>query len=269
MSSRGATLRPRWATSPARSSHGDDRGWNVPERAATTNGLARRARFSTVADRTAPPAAANDEPGRTGCPARMRVVICAVMAPEASGIPGRQPLGVLLLCVLAATGCGPAPPYAAPDGGSGIAPAPAARGSAGGVPVEGEEPFGVRLDALPGRAAAPGGPVRNPFRFGPAAAPPSLTPGGFIAGGGAATAPVQVDGWRPAEDPSALRFIGVLEAPESAGRVAVLSDGAGVYHGRVDDVVGGRWRIVALDRAEVVLERSATGERLTLTPGGG
>ena len=197
----------------------------------------------------------------------MRVVICAVVAPEVSGIPARQPLGVLLLCVLAATGCGPVPPYAPPAGGSGIAPAPAARGSTGGVPVEAEEPFDVRLDALPGRAAAPGGPVRNPFRFGPAAAPPSLTPGGAVAGGGTATTPVEVDGWRPA-DPSALRFIGVLEAPESAGRVAVLTDGAGVYHGRVDDIVGGRWRIVALDRGAVVLERAETGERLTLTPGG-
>ena len=127
----------------------------------------------------------------------------------------------------------------------------------------------MRLDALPGGAPAPGGPARNPFRFGPAAAPPSLAPGGAVPGGTSVTAPVQVDGWRPAEDPAALRFIGVLDAPESAGRVAVLSDGAGVYHGRVDDVVGGRWRIVALDRAAVVLERADTGERLILTPGGG
>ena len=183
----------------------------------------------------------------------------------ASCAQARHPLGVLSLCVLAAAGCSPAPPYTPPSG----EPAPAARGSAASGPAEGEPPFDVRLDALPGRAPVPGGPVRNPFRFGSAAAPPSLTPGGMVPGGRAGSAPVQVDGWRPAEDPAALRFIGVLEAPESAGRVAVLTDGAGVYHGRVDDVVGGRWRIVALDRAAVVLERAGTGERLTLTPGGG
>ena len=124
----------------------------------------------------------------------------------------------------------------------------------------------TRCPAVP---RPPGGPVRNPFRFASSSVPPPLVPGGGVSGGNAATVPVQVDGWRPAEDPSALRFLGVLDAPESAGRVAVLADGAGVYHGRVDDIVGGRWRIVALDRASVVIERSGTGERLTLTPGGG
>ena len=196
------------------------------------------------------------------------MVICAIVPPSIPAIHSRRCAGVLLLCVLAACG-GPAPLPAAPAGNPGTVPAPAARGRTAGVPVENGTPFDVRLDALPGRAPAPGGPARNPFRFGPAAAPPPLTPGGGGSGGTTPTAPVQVDGWRPAEDPAALRFIGVLEAPESAGRVAVLTDGAGVYHGRVDDVVGGRWRIVALDRAEIVLERSGTGERLTLAPGGG
>ena len=64
-----------------------------------------------------------------------------------------------------------------------------------------------------------------------------------------------VDGWRPAGEAEAVRFIGILEAPESAGRVAVLADGAGVHHGRVGDVVVGRYRIVALDRSALLLER--------------
>ncbi len=195
------------------------------------------------------------------------MVICAMVPPSVPAIHSRRCAGVLLMGVLAACGGGPAPFPAASAGGSGTAPA--ARGRTAGGPAEHEAPLDVRLDALPGRPPAPAGPARNPFRFGPAAAPPPLTPGGGGSGGNAAASPVQVDGWRPAEDPAALRFIGVLEAPESAGRVAVLTDGAGVYHGRVDDVVGGRWRIVALDRAAVVLERSGSGERLTLTPGGG
>ena len=195
------------------------------------------------------------------------MVICAVVAPSVPAIGPRCRSGVLLLSVLVACGGGPAPLPAAPAGDPGAAPA--ARGRTAGGPAESESPFDVRLDALPGGAPTPGGPARNPFRFAASSVPPPLTPGGGVSGGNTAAVPVQVDGWRPAEDPAALRFIGVLEAPESAGRVAVLSDGAGVYHGRVDDVVGGRWRIVALDRAAVVLERSGSGERLTLTPGGG
>lgn len=187
------------------------------------------------------------------------------MAPIPPGTDSRRRPAILLSCVLAAFGCGPAPPRAGPAGESAAA-ALATRGPAAGSPVE--TPFDVRLDGLPGRAPAPDRPARNPFRFASAAAAPSPASGGGVAEGGGATAPVQVDGWRPAGDPAALRFIGVLEAPESAGRVAVLTDGAGVYHGSVNDVVGGRWRIVALDRAAVVLERSGTGERLTLTPGG-
>ena len=65
----------------------------------------------------------------------------------------------------------------------------------------------------------------------------------------------------------AVRFIGVLEAPERVGRVAVLADGAGVQRGRAGDVVG-RYRIVTLDRSALLLERLEDGERLTLRPTG-
>ena len=193
------------------------------------------------------------------------MVTCGDVAPIPPGAHPRRRRAIVVSFVLAAFGCGPAP-FPAGPAGEPAAAAPATRGPTAGSPVE--TPFDVRLDGLPGRGPAPDGPARNPFRFASVAAPPPAS-GVAVAGAGPAGAPVRVDGWRPAGDPAALRFIGVLEAPESAGRVAVLTDGAGVYHGRVGDVVGGRWRIVALDRAAVVLERSGTGERLTLTPGGG
>ena len=123
------------------------------------------------------------------------------------------------------------------------------------------------LDALSGGAPAPDRGRRNPFRFEPETLPP-LMPAAGAAGGSPAVAPGAVDGWRPAGEAEAVRFIGVLEAPESVGRVAVLADGAGVHHGRVGDVVVGRYRIVALDRTALLLERIEDGERLTLRPSG-
>ena len=125
----------------------------------------------------------------------------------------------------------------------------------------------VGLDALSGGAASPGGRMRNPFRFERETLPP-LMPAVDPAGGNPTVAPGAVDGWRPAGEAEAVRFIGILEAPESAGRVAVLADGAGVHHGRVGDVVVGRYRIVALDRSALLLERLEDGERLTLRPTG-
>lgn len=112
----------------------------------------------------------------------------------------------------------------------------------------------VRLEALseprPERAAA----GRNPFRFGDRAAGPP-TP----------TAPVdrQVRAGSRAAPPSPLRLIGVVDAPESAGPIAVLADGAGVFQGRVGDTVAGRYRIIriAADTVEVEL-LVAGGQRI-------
>ena len=130
-----------------------------------------------------------------------------------------------------------------------------------------EPSLDVGLDALSGGVPAPDGRMRNPFRF-ERENPPPLMPGAGPAGGSPAVALGAVDGWRPAGEAEAVRFIGILEAPESVGRVAVLADGAGVHHGRVGDVVVGRYRIVALDRTALLLERLEDGERLTLRPTG-
>jgi hypothetical protein len=42
-----------------------------------------------------------------------------------------------------------------------------------------------------------------------------------------------------------LRFIGLIEAPQRAGRVALLSDGrGGLMNGREGDIIEGRFRLL-------------------------
>lgn len=164
-----------------------------------------------------------------------------------------------------AVACAAPPPSGAPAGE--VDPDPALTSPGPPADSPDEPSFDVGLDALSGGAASPGGRTRNPFRF-EREPLPSLMPAAGAAGGSPAVAPGAVDGWRPAGEAEAVRFIGILEAPESVGRVAVLADGAGVHHGRVGDVVVGRYRIVALDRTALLLERLEDGERRTLRPTG-
>jgi hypothetical protein len=45
--------------------------------------------------------------------------------------------------------------------------------------------------------------------------------------------------------PIQLRFIGLIEAPRSGGRVALLSDGkGGLMNGREGDIIEGRYRVL-------------------------
>ena len=110
---------------------------------------------------------------------------------------------------------------------------------------------------------------RNPFWFGSAAsgrqgALPQVTvpiTPGAVRGQDATGALGGTDADRPAADLAALRFNGVVEAPESAVRVVILTDGRRVYHGRVDDVIAGRYRILAIDETSIEIERVQDGER--------
>jgi hypothetical protein len=100
----------------------------------------------------------------------------------------------------------------------------------------------VHLEALESERPKPSGAGRNLFRFQAKAAPP------------VERAPVRDPGERPvASDapapgptvsPIALKFLGVMEVPERSLRVAVLSDGRGVYRGVEGDIIEGRYRIV-------------------------
>ena len=51
-----------------------------------------------------------------------------------------------------------------------------------------------------------------------------------------------------------MEFIGFVESPGIEGRVVVLTDGETVFHGRVGDVIDGRYRIVGLGIESVDVE---------------
>jgi hypothetical protein len=66
-------------------------------------------------------------------------------------------------------------------------------------------------------------------------------------------APPQPQG-PPPPPPIPLRFIGLVDAPSQAGRVAILSDGRGnVFYGKEGDIIEGRYRLLRVgpDAAEI------------------
>jgi len=84
---------------------------------------------------------------------------------------------------------------------------------------------------------------RNLFRFeSRAASAPPPSPGPPQE---SRVPPVAVVSGPPAPPPIPLRYIGLLDAPAQAGRVAVLSDGRGnVFYGREGDTIEGRYRVL-------------------------
>ena len=65
-----------------------------------------------------------------------------------------------------------------------------------------------------------------------------------------------------------LRYVGYAETPGS-GKVAALSDGRFMYHGREGDVIEGRWRVVQIGVESLVIERVDGTGRQTLRLAGG
>lgn len=196
------------------------------------------------------------------------------MPPMRARTTRRLPFLLSCACSLALTGCGAATPAGSPT--------PDARSLVDSMarPADDSRPRlpDLRLDAL--HAERPPLPenARNPFRFGPRAATaaspahPELMPPHTAAGPRGAAFP------RPADSSvrdapagaasSGLRLVGIVEAPRTAGPVAVLTDARGVHHGQLGDAVDGRYRIVAFQDAAVEIEDLARGERMTLRMGG-
>ena len=123
-----------------------------------------------------------------------------------------------------------------------------ARGPAAGTPSA--EALNVRLDALKQPPPEPADTGRNPFRFQPKAPPPP-PPG--------ETRPVNPLPAAPAgppppsgPQPIPLKFFGTIEG--RPGKIAALSDGRFVYHGREGDVIEGRYRIVKIGVESIVME---------------
>ena len=161
------------------------------------------------------------------------------------------------------TGCGAGMPDPVPGGAlAGVTPTAGVAGATGAP----DEWQAVRMDEMAGDRSTPEPERRNPFRFG---APRSTTPP-FWPGGGDAPGAAVLDGDLPARDsvraprgaasPGGtgdvpLTFIGFVESPGIEGRVVVLTDGELVFHGRVGDVIDGRYRIVGIGLESVEVER--------------
>jgi hypothetical protein len=58
----------------------------------------------------------------------------------------------------------------------------------------------------------------------------------------------------PPPAPIGLKFIGIVNLSGGRGKLAVLSDGRFVYHGREGDIVEGRYRIVRIGDESIELE---------------
>ncbi len=125
--------------------------------------------------------------------------------------------------------------------------------TAGGVSartVQDAEDIVLHLDDLSRTRPGPDTSERNPFRFEaarPAPTPqqgPSSRPGATVpAGGPNALVPPSPP---PGPPPIALKFIGLVDSPGHPAKLAVLSDGRNVFHGREGDIIDGRYRIVRI-----------------------
>src|SRR5688572_8824793 len=102
----------------------------------------------------------------------------------------------------------------------------------------------VQLELLKGARAEAGEPERNPFRFQAQPPPPPPRRATAEAPPPAVIAPPVPQG-PPLPPPIPLRFIGLVDAPSQAGRVAILSDGRGnVFYGKEGDIIEGRYRLL-------------------------
>ena len=81
-----------------------------------------------------------------------------------------------------------------------------------------------------------------------------------------ATGPV-VPAGPPPPPPIPLRFIGFVEQPDRRPKLAVLSDGRGVFYGHEGDIIGGRYRIVriGLESIEMVYVDGRGQQTIRLT----
>ncbi len=178
---------------------------------------------------------------------------------------GRVPGGwrPLLVGLVLVTGCGAGTPDPAPgDAVAGVRSTASGETATATGAEDGWQ--AVRIDEMAGDRSNPEPDGRNPFRFGaPRRAAPRSGPGGGDPPGPSA---VPVRGGSPPDRDSVrlrpggtgtlpLTFIGFVESPGIEGRVVVLTDGEIVFHGRVGDVIDGRYRIVGLGLESVDVER--------------
>ncbi|MGE0450198.1 MAG: hypothetical protein AB7Q29_11515 [Vicinamibacterales bacterium] len=158
--------------------------------------------------------------------------------------PDRRRLVLLvsILIVVSLVGAYQYWPGASPAGGG--VPARGAAGQGGAVPAL--EAPDVRLRVLNERRPAPEAVERNPFRYGSTRRPAREAPAPRPMTRDDAPPPVETPSGPPAVPPIAMRFIGLVEATEHEDRIAILSDGRGIYRGREGDIIEGRYRILRI-----------------------
>ena len=181
------------------------------------------------------------------------------MRPDPAPSPRVAPAVLVAVMLLAACGDAPGPaPADPPRDPARMNPGPTAD-------TVGKESLDVRVEDVTGKRPEEAGESRNPFRFGretPATTRPgfSLDPPGP---GENSTQSIPVG--RPSRDAAAgaapLKFIGLVDAPRSAGLVAVLTDGDLVFYGRENEVIDGRYRIVDIGVESIEIEYLQGGGR--------
>lgn len=122
----------------------------------------------------------------------------------------------------------------------------AGRGT-GAQGAQGVEAPDVHLEALDAERVQPGAGQRNLFRFKPKAPPPpppipkeSVQPAQPVNSNPAPTGP-------PPVPPITLKFIGLIESPTHARKIAVLSDGRNPpFQGEEGAIIEGRYRILKI-----------------------
>ncbi len=177
------------------------------------------------------------------------------MATEPRAAASRRTWVLLGFLVVVALGAvvlkwGSSPPAAGPAATSNTQRPGSSAATTGAPAAE----LDVKLDTLSAPREEPAAIERNPFRFEAARRPQAE------GSARASRPPVRPDP-EPAPQPSGppppppipLKFIGIIESPQ-AGRVAALSDGRRVFHGRVGDIIEGRYRIVRIGVESIVLE---------------
>jgi hypothetical protein len=139
-----------------------------------------------------------------------------------------------------------------------------ARGPAQEAPAQTPAaPADVKLESLAGARPALAGEGRNPFSLRPKAPP---RPAVDLAQARATTPPPQPPGPPPVPPPPPipLKFIGVFDVAGKTGKVAVLSDGRFVYHGREGELIDGRYRVVRIGEESIEIEHADGRGRQTL-----
>jgi hypothetical protein len=137
-----------------------------------------------------------------------------------------------------------------------VSVAPASRATAPAAANPAVPVAGVKLELLQQTRPGLEDAERNLFRFEPRVAPPApVEPRPAAAPPQpVAPAPVAVPSGPPPPPPISLRYIGLVDAPSQAGRLAILSDGRGnIFYGKDGDIIEGRYKVLGVSPDAVEL----------------